>query len=705
MKLLIPLISCVYVINCIFSVERTNYLLRKYGGELDSAIADIVIGFPSHTVAIVFDSTLDEDLLSSLCDSLSVRGISLYIFNISTIAKLEEYFSFLADTVSKYLPIHTLHFTNEKLAEHLLMEITENSFIRRNIYYIFYWGRNDIQRYFLRNMQEAMKVILITNPRNDAYRIYFNQATSHRKHHLTMVNWWTREKRLFNHPTLPSAIDIFKDFKNRLIYVPVIHKPPWHFVIYRNDTFQVLGGRDDKLLCLIAENLKFRYEYIDPPERIQGSSFSSNGTFEGVLGLIWKREVEFFLGDVALTLERSNVVEFSFLTLADSGAFVTHAPDTLNEALALIRPFHWKVWPAIVLTFLISGPMLYVLITFPNLWQPRFLIKSRSKLLCDCIWFTTSLFLRQSEREPSNSHKSRFFIILLTIAATYVIGDMYSANLTSLLAKPGREKSINNLIQLEEAIKYEDFQLFVEKHSSTHSLLENGTGIYGRLWELMNTVQSRYLVNSVEEGVKLVKDFSDVAVIAGRETLFFDIQRFGPINFHLSEKINTAYSAIAFQLGCPYVENVNKILMAIFEAGILTKMTEDEYEKLGKQQIVEKKLEGGENSPSIAENEHRKIIEAVESRQKLKAINIRMLQGAFYLLFIGHVVAAASLLVEIIYDRHFKKIRSCQKEHFRCLRRVGRKALYYFEVIKDRLRRRFQRLLNEAIISTIEYTE
>lgn len=41
-------------------------------------------------------------------------------------------------------------------------------------------------------------------------------------------------------------------------------------------------------------------------------------------------------------------------------------------------------------------------------------------------------------KEPSKSHKARFFIILLSISATYVIGDMYSANLTSLLAKPGR---------------------------------------------------------------------------------------------------------------------------------------------------------------------------------------------------------------------------------------------------------------------------
>lgn len=49
------------------------------------------------------------------------------------------------------------------------------------------------------------------------------------------------------------------------------------------------------------------------------------------------------MGDVTITYERSRAVEFSFLTLVDSEAFVTHRPSKLNEALALVRPFHWQV--------------------------------------------------------------------------------------------------------------------------------------------------------------------------------------------------------------------------------------------------------------------------------------------------------------------------------------------------------------------------
>lgn len=38
----------------------------------------------------------------------------------------------------------------------------------------------------------------------------------------------------------------------------------------------------------------------------------------------------------------------------------------------------------------------------------------------------------------TQKHKVRFVSILLSLAATYVIGDMYSANLTSMLARPAR---------------------------------------------------------------------------------------------------------------------------------------------------------------------------------------------------------------------------------------------------------------------------
>lgn len=144
-----------------------------------------------------------------------------------------------------------------------------------------------------------------------------------------------------------------------------------------------------------------------------------------------------FLGDIAITWERLRTVEFTFFTLADSGAFATSAPKKLNEAFALVRPFSWEVWPPVIGTVIIAGPVLYLIIIIPE-WmrenseslnkttriygrknsnlkfydvyikeitrgykkRKNFMIplsnKRRIPTCSNCVWFVINLFLRQS---------------------------------------------------------------------------------------------------------------------------------------------------------------------------------------------------------------------------------------------------------------------------------------------------------------------
>ena len=101
----------------------------------------------------------------------------------------------------------------------------ERDYIRRNVVYIFNWGREPFSEYFITNIHYVMKVYAITNPRNDTFRIFYNQALPpHENHHFKMVNWWRDGVGLFNHPTLPSTYNnAFKDFKGYVFKVPVIN--------------------------------------------------------------------------------------------------------------------------------------------------------------------------------------------------------------------------------------------------------------------------------------------------------------------------------------------------------------------------------------------------------------------------------------------------------------------------------------------------
>lgn len=84
-------------------------------------------------------------------------------------------------------------------------------------------------------------------------------------------------------------------------------------------------------------------------------------------------------GDIVVTYEKMQEVEFSFFTLPDSGAFLTHAPRRLSEAFALVYPFQKEVWPPLIVTFVAVGPILYVFIIVPS-WMKRRFGKKRKHL-------------------------------------------------------------------------------------------------------------------------------------------------------------------------------------------------------------------------------------------------------------------------------------------------------------------------------------
>lgn len=71
-----------------------------------------------------------------------------------------------------------------------------------------------------------------------------------------------------------------------------------------------------------------------------------------------------------------------------------------------------------------------------------------------------------------HGYRAKFLMIVYWIAATYVLADVYSAQLTSQFARPPHEAPINTLQRLQTAMLRDGYQLFVEKESSSLEMLE-----------------------------------------------------------------------------------------------------------------------------------------------------------------------------------------------------------------------------------------
>ncbi|XP_021693760.1 ionotropic receptor 40a [Aedes aegypti] len=661
------------------------------------------------TLAILVLKETKIDKIDRLTVMIHHHNIPTCIFN-----NQDEYFQYIGNNLKKSLETTSLLFCHP---EEMLGELIDRRLAHRLSLYIFYWGARKAPTNLDRSlMREPLRVAVITNPRKNIFRIFYNQAKPNNRGELLSANWFDGNDMTFQKvPLLPTPTTVYKNFEGRVFTIPVIHKPPWHFVTYRkvnesslNETdvdqlelsangtdneqlevFEVTGGRDHNLIQLIAHRMNFSFKYVDQEDRIQGTAVGppENAIFTGALGMLQRREVDLFLGDVAVTWERMQAVEFSFFTLADSAAFVTHAPRKLSEALALVRPFQVAVWPLVLLTIMMSGPILYMIIAMPYRLEDwargtmarrrRFKVQRGSAFyhmqyiqemnygtlpggaeiagtprhpsLDRCIWYTINVYLRQSATIPYNGHVSRFFSILLWLCATYVLGDVYSAQLTSQLARPAREGPIDTLGKLEVFMERDGYQLLVERQSAFQAALVNSTGILQRLYRITQrqSHNESYLVSSVEEGIRILVDNSKRAVFGGRETLYFNTKRYGAHRFQLSEKLYTRYSAVAVQFGSPFLDSLNEVIMRLFEAGIIEKITIAEYERMFGSQLGQFGDESAKTTkPESFETEGGKSKKSTESNEKLQPMNLRMLQGAFLALACGHSLGVLTLVLE-----------------------------------------------------------
>ncbi|XP_036215895.2 ionotropic receptor 40a [Bactrocera oleae] len=686
--------------------------------------------------------------------------------------KADLFFKFVEDSLQGSIESVNLIFS---APYELSARIQERKLSHRLSLFIFYWGAKHPPKANEVRFEEPMRAVVITRPRKKAFRIYYNQAVPDGVSNLRLVNWYDGDNLgLQKVPLLPNAATVYSNFNGRVFRVPVFQSPPWFWVSYENDStnstmfddyidstndynefteVNVTGGRDHCLLNLLAQHMNFQFIYIEAPGRTQGSlrnddTGEENDTFTGGIGLLQNGLADFLLGDVSLSWERRKAVEFSFFTLADSGAFATHAPRRLNEAFAIIRPFKRDVWPYLILTVIFSGPIFYAIIAIPYKWhlpcQSRGVTRHRlrrqqqrdveradelvfhmayikeitgdnemtrrllrqqqqqlqrqvegskqlardgrvqglaeipNNLFDKCIWFTVQLFLKQSCKELYHGYRAKFLMIVYWIAATYVLADVYSAQLTSQFARPPHEAPINTLQRLQTAMLRDGYQLFVEKESSSLEMLENGTEVFRQLYALMklqNPDMEGYLIDSVEAGILLIADgLENKAVLGGRETLYFNIQQFGSKTFQLSHKLYTRYSAVAVQIGCPFLDSLNDVIIHLFEGGILDKMTNAEYatqsRMLGKEYNAlhptnpaetsgtnepppnddNRNANGGNDINSKGEENAEATSKSLDS-QIIQPLNLRMLQGAFIVLICGYAAATGILVLELCCHR------------------------------------------------------
>nr|CAD7393008.1 unnamed protein product [Timema cristinae] len=158
------------------------------GTSLALAMKDIALGLPAKHVTVFFDQHIgiDPSLFHIpvhvsatnlrfpvlLSQRLHDSGVMTRSYNIKDQENQPETSCrFVEDVIAKREDSTNIILCSPETAEHLIAKIKEKNLIQRNILYMFYWKNWPLSKTFLSLVQEAMRIAVVTKPRDGAYSI------------------------------------------------------------------------------------------------------------------------------------------------------------------------------------------------------------------------------------------------------------------------------------------------------------------------------------------------------------------------------------------------------------------------------------------------------------------------------------------------------------------------------------------------------
>ncbi|XP_076030916.1 putative glutamate receptor [Oratosquilla oratoria] len=437
---------------------------------------------------------------------------------------------------------------------------------------------------------------------------------------VRLVDVWIPSKLLWSRELYP---DVFQNFEGYEMKVVTLEYAPFSCYNKAEDGRVLLKDCvDTRMLRGMAETFNFTYTVREPHDG-QWGYLLKNGSYSGVIGAVQRYDADFSL-NVAFTGDREKVIDYTVGYYNDPLTFCTTKPRPLNQALALIKPFQWRVWVAFIAMLVVAGPV-YFLTNSTLQTDHDNGKKSKPHLsLTKCFLLTYGACLNQGYRWSSLS-SARVFIGAWVLYSV-VVTTMYVAMLTASLTLPTLSPTLNTLEELIQS----DFSWGIQDlGAADYQLLKNSkVPLYQKVF------QGLEMCPTLNECLQRARD-TKYAFITWRLYMEDRIAiRFtsatGDRQLHVATgDFFPSEIGWATNPGCPYRQHFNRYIRRLLESGLITKWLD---------QII--------NDPSrrLSDDKDQGMSPAAAGPRALGLVH---LQGVFLLLCLGFVISSGVLFVEV----------------------------------------------------------
>ncbi|XP_068214587.1 glutamate receptor ionotropic, delta-2-like [Palaemon carinicauda] len=129
----------------------------------------------------------------------------------------------------------------------------------------------------------------------------------------------------------------------------------------------VYSGPIIKLLKILASNVNFTYKIRQSPDGAWGFLFP-NGTWNGIMGMVLRKEIDFTLGPFGVTYIRWKVIDYTDSLIIDYGKILGRRGNTEVDPWGILLPLAPMIWVAafgtlffiVILSFIVTHIDRYV---------------------------------------------------------------------------------------------------------------------------------------------------------------------------------------------------------------------------------------------------------------------------------------------------------------------------------------------------------
>jgi len=226
---------------------------------------------------------------------------------------------------------------------------------------------------------------------------------------------------------------------------------------------QKVSGFLGEIFYSLQGALMFQYTLNDPDSNGWGY-IQSNGSYNGILGLIEMGTINMSISDTALTWKRSLTFDFSFPLLNQAKKIITRQPNEAFDTMVYFRAFSLQFWVVLFFSTILLVFLNYLALRFYSLDD-----KYQSTPLEAAFSFTIlSLFCR--ENFMLNASWPGKILFLSVLLWGFLISVSYNAVLTSVLTASRISTPINSL---EEMLHSSDYTLVFRTSGAVRDFFQN----------------------------------------------------------------------------------------------------------------------------------------------------------------------------------------------------------------------------------------